>query len=131
MATKNKALGLSMFVMLAACAEASDRDASPPPGDELGSLELALTALDDQQQQYRLRNATFDVSGYSYDTGNYTDMQLSSEAEPDAELLRARVLAGSYTITLVNSDWYFERLTERGYEPVAESVLLGRNYQYV
>jgi hypothetical protein len=100
----------------------------------LGALELHLTGTDSHGQQYRLRNAEFNIVGYSYygQSNNY-DETVSSEADPDAEFIETRLVPGSYYVTLANRLWYLEKLTPNGPERVADAVLLSDTtvYTYV
>ena len=129
MKTMWKMLVLSMLSVLAACGEPTG--GAEPESEELGTLEFALTAVDSEQQEYRLRNATFSITGYSYELGEYVTVEVSSEDDPDADLIRKRILEGYYTVELLDSGWYFERLGDDGYELVEQSVLLGSNSQSV
>jgi hypothetical protein len=87
--------------------------------------------VDDAAQVYRLRNAFFEVAGYSYIDSQYYVRELSSEDHLDAELISERFLPGSYTVSLRDDDWYLERLTaEGGVERVEQSVLLSARSQF-
>ena len=116
---------------------------APPPQDlepkgPYGTLALNLTGSDSKGRQYRLREAEFDVAPYTYyypgDPYQQSNViTLSTEADPDAATLTARLVPGTYTVTLSNRLWYLERLTEEGYEQVEQAVLLSpaQNYVYV
>lgn len=119
--------GLWCVALLAALG-CSSEGAKPETGDEAqnGTLSLLLSATDAQGETYRLRNADFSISGYSYVTGQYTYTNVSSETDPELPVVRARLLEGYYDVTFVNSGaWYFEHLTAEGAEPVEKAALLG------
>lgn len=138
-----------LALSLISCAQA----VGPEPDDTArGALVLALTAKDSGGVEYRLRNATFTVSGYpegmpfypndgyagyggyggrgGYPPG-YLSIEISSEADPDAALITRRLPPGGYEVVLQNSDWYLERTTDDGVERVEQAVLLTQPYQYV
>jgi len=120
--------------MTAAClaaAACNPQGAAIEPGEPAGTLRLALTGMDDAAQVYRLRNAVFEVSGYSYIDSQYYVREVSSEDDVDAELISERFLPGSYTVSLRNEDWYLERLTAGGVvERVEQAVLLSARSQF-
>jgi hypothetical protein len=103
----------------------------PPTSEPTATLQLALTGVDDQAQQYRLRNATFSIYGYAQTPPYPTvDTSVSSEDDLDHDFLSTRLLPGNYTITLQNPDWYLERIASDGTaERVAKSVLLSAQSQ--
>lgn len=121
--------GLLAFALLAALG-CSSEGAKPEAGDEgqNGTLALMLSATDAQGESYRLRNAEFSISGYSYVSGQYvyTNTTVSSETDPELPVVRALLLEGYYDVTFNDaSGWYFEHVTPAGAEPVEKSTLLG------
>jgi len=95
-----------MFVacvaQLPAC---STRD--PASSNERGSGTLSLSlATTSQGRNYRLRQASFDISGPSHSV-------LDNEQNPDAPSLSTQLDPGSYEITL-NGPWFLERLDADG-----------------
>lgn len=125
--------------ILACSGQAPPRQDVEPEGP-FGTLALNLTGRDSQGRQYRLREAEFDVAPYSYYypgdpyyQQNINVITLSTETDPDAPTLSARLIPGTYTVTLSNRLWYLERLTEDGFEPVEKAVLLSQPtvYAYV
>ena len=114
--------------ILACSGQAPPRQDVEPEGP-FGTLALNLTGQDRFGTQYRLREAEFDVAPYSYypypDPNQQSNaITLSTETDPESATLTARLLPGTYTVTLSNRLWYLERLTEDGPEPVEKSVLL-------
>jgi hypothetical protein len=108
---------------------------SDPKGGEsesVGTLEFALTGTDSSGRQYRLRNAEFEVYGYSYYGDGYTPPTiLSSEEDPNAPYISRTFVPGDYYVNFLSYDWYLERLgTDGGYEPVQQAVLLSQRWQY-
>lgn len=98
---------------------------------------MALTARDSDGDQYRLRNAVFQVTGYAYDpsltqppaadddagvagnggTGSnpvVSSVTVSTEDNPDAEFINLTLTPGYYTVELINDSWFLERATETG-----------------
>jgi hypothetical protein len=129
-------------LLLASCTQAVEPDSET----ESGMLSLALTAVDSQGANYRLRNAEFEVYGYpdyQYSTpsmggsggrggggsDSFYQENFSTETDPDAEAITARLVPGYYNITLINDDWYLERTNEMGAERVEQVVLLSPRYQ--
>ena len=130
-------------LLLASCTQAAEPDSE----SESGVLSLALTAQDSKGTNYRLRNAEFEVFGYpdyqqfpppimggsgGWGGGGsdyYYQETFSTETDPDAETITARLIPGYYNITLANSDWYLERTTDAGTERVEKAVLLTSRYQ--
>jgi hypothetical protein len=98
--------------------------------NELGALSFELTASDTSGRQYRLRNAQFNVTGYTSWDGGFSNTVLSSETDPDAPAISTRLVPGSYNVGL-GGNWYIERITASGPERVAKVALLSEPYQYV
>jgi hypothetical protein len=134
-----------------ACGSEADPRANVESGKkaEVGSLSLALIGADDQGTQYRLRNATFQISNYDYypypypypvgvggasagdgGVGNPSVRTVSSETNPDDPTIVVPLTPGTYTVVLTNDDWYLEKLTPSGAEVIPQSVLLSDRYQY-
>ena len=114
--------------------------AAETPGDTevdspLGKLALNLIGQDRHGQQYRLREAEFDVAPYAYyypypDSQQQGVITLSTETELDSPTLETRLAPGAYTVTLSNRLWFLEKLTEDGPERVEHAVLLSANSVY-
>jgi hypothetical protein len=122
----------TVFVLLGTgCAGAmSDVDESSG-GADIGTLQLSLTGTDSQNQQYRLRAATFPISGTRYDTYESVNTSASSEDDLDSPTLRTRLVYGYYYVSPPAAGWYLERLTEGGAERVERAILLSNQAQYV
>jgi hypothetical protein len=105
----------------------------PSAAEPVGELSLELLGADRAGHPYRLRNATFQIytyySSFPTDGGDQTKT-VSSDADPDATTIKARLLPGSYGVTLLNTDWFLEKVTPTGGERVAKSVLLSAVSQY-
>ena len=134
-----RAIGVAVLVTSClACAGQPPAKEAEPEGP-FGTLKLNLTGSDSRGVQYRLREAEFDVAPYGYypypggpnPNTNAEIITLSTETDPDASTLTARVLPGTYTVTLSNRLWFLEKLTDEGYEPVDKAVLLSEASQYV
>lgn len=121
-------------VLLASLAGCAGNTASHPPKqeEEVGKLALNLVGTDSHGQQYRLRNAEFDIQGYSYygDSYNQFSTTLSTETDPNAPVIETRLVPGQYSVTLGNKLWYLEKLTANGPERVEHAVLVSSAYQY-
>lgn len=121
-------------VLLASLAGCAGNNASHPPKqeEELGTLALYLVGTDSHGQQYRLRNAEFDIQGYSYygDSYNQFSTTLSTETDPNAPRIETRLVPGQYSVSLGNHLWYLEKLTADGPERVEHAVLVSSAYQY-
>jgi hypothetical protein len=95
---------------------------------------LELLGADRAGHPYRLRNATFQIYNYytsfPVDDGGDSNRTVSSDADPDATTIKTRLLPGSYSVTLQNTDWFLEKITPTGGERVAKSVLLSPASQY-
>jgi hypothetical protein len=126
-------------LMLGACADGATQDdmqhelEDPSNEDAIGGLSLALTSVDNQGRSYRLRDAVFSISseyGWYYDGGTPPPpTTLSTETDPDADRLTARLLPGGYRVAL-EGDWYLERLGPNGPQRVQQAVLLTNAVQY-
>ena len=121
-------------IISTACLACTGQTGDGGDEDELGTLSLSLTGTDRHGTQYRLRQAEFDVtSQYYYPDPTQRVITLSTETDPMAPTLTARLVAGYYTVTLSNRLWYLERLGPNGIERVEEAVLLSEPtvYTYV
>jgi hypothetical protein len=98
---------------------APETTVAPETGIGLGSLRLPLVTPD--TAQYRLRDATFDItrSGTPVTT-------LDSELAPDAEALTAELNPGQYTITL-RDGWSLEQLGGDAGASVVRAALISAN----
>ena len=125
----------TLATTLLACSGQAPPKQDVEPDGAYGTIALNLIGRDRQGRQYRLRQAEFDISPYYYypPGGNPETITLSTETDPDSATLEARVLPGTYLVTLSNRFWFLERLTEDGPEPIEKSVLLSEQsvYAYV
>lgn len=120
---------LVSMVVLATVGCADGSQGTVPDADgPAGNLALKLSAQDSAGETYRLRNAEFQISGYSYATGQYiyTNTTVSSETDPERPMITTRLLEGGYSVTFNNAQpWFMEHVTPSGTEPVAKAVFLG------
>jgi len=89
---------------------------------DVGAVNLSLTGTSASGAKYRLRTATFVVTGP-------TNVHISSETDPDAENVRRELKAGSYAIGL-EAGWSMERATNGGYMPVRAVLVSGNPYSF-
>lgn len=108
----------------------SDTGDTQSGDDKVGTLQLSLTGTDSKNQQYRLREATFPISGTRYDTNQSVYTSVSSEDDPDSPTLSARLIYGYYYVSPPSDGWYLERITENGPERVEHAVVLTTASQY-
>jgi hypothetical protein len=129
------ALVTLLVLAMAACGADPGSEPSAREADaaEVGTLQLSLTGVDAQLQQYWLRAARFDIQGTRYTDLQSVSEQVFSDTELDSPVIRTRLFYGSYTVSLsAEQDWYIERLTPNGAaERVAEVVLLSSPTQSV
>ncbi len=122
---------------LAGCGQASDGG-----GDEtgaVGKLALPLTTQGASGVTYRLRDATFTITGWPFGGsagssmggggGGYTTVTVSSETDPDAPTISVPLEEGQYYVELLPG-WHFEKITTDGVEQV-DATLLSSNPQWV
>lgn len=121
---------LALSFAVTACSGRAEQDAYSDD-TAVGSLQLALTGMDAQQQLYRLRGATFDIQGTRYTDYQPVLATVSSESDPDAELLSTRLFHGFYTVSLLAEGWYIERVTEEGAIRVEQVALLSSPSQSI
>jgi hypothetical protein len=122
-----------------ACADEGSVDDSSEKKEqqELGSLTLNLTGSDSAGRQYRLRNATFLIWGnldfpVPISDGGFPSYQtVSTETDPDAQVISLRLVPGYYQVSMENSDWFLERSSDDTWERVEQAVLLSQVYQGV
>lgn len=126
---------IALFALaLGACAVEYRMDESSveEDGAELGTMQLSLTGMDAQMQQYRLRAASFDIQGTRYTDFQAVSMTVSSDTELDSPTVRTRLFYGYYSISLQPEAWYIERIGSNGdAEQVAEAVLLSAPTQSI
>jgi hypothetical protein len=122
-------MALALTFICAAC----DGDADPrmptssSEAGELGSINLSLIGTDSKGTQYRLRGAELLIAKEStsgIDAGTTPLTTLSTELDPDAAYLSARLAPGIYQVTLLGA-WYIERIGPTGAERVERAALLG------
>lgn len=113
--------------------------------EQVGTLALPLVTNGPSGTQYRLRNATFDITGYSYysyDYGNDAGVGagggsstgpqqtvVSSEDNPNASSIEVNVQRGDYYIYL-RDGWNLESVTNGVATPV-QATLLSSQYQWI
>lgn len=123
---------ISAFALaLTACNYDTSTNVPGDTAETVGTMQLLLTGVSSSMQEYRLRDATFDIQGTRYTDYQSVSTSVSSEAEPDAAVARARLFYGNYTVSLRAEDWYLERVTPTGSERVAAAVLVSIQPQYV
>lgn len=103
---------LAIGLTAAACGESE----TPAPTSEMGTVQMALTAVGSDGDEYRLRNATIHVNG---PTTAEVDID---EAYGDSEVFAATVDVGEYTITLEDG-WTLQRRHGDDYEDVTAELL--------
>src|SRR6478735_1616419 len=101
-ATCSLSIVSACLTLLPACGQ---RDPASSNRHDVGTLTLGL-ATTSQGRTYRLRQASFDVSGP-------THAVLDGEHDPDATALTTQLEPGSYQISL-NGPWVLERLDATG-----------------
>lgn len=117
---KLSAIALSSL-FLSAC---SHSDSST--NDGLGTLELDLSARA-QGNEYRLRDAVFELNGGRLDAG-VSENLLRSEDNPQDSTLRVRLAEGNYTLRLLDG-WRMENASTAPPETVP-AILFNRNVRY-
>jgi hypothetical protein len=101
-------------------------------GAEVGTVALPLSAVAPSGVEYRLRNATFNIWGWTDTCTEQSceyDETISSEDYLDQPTIMLDLLRGSYYIYL-NEGWELEKILD-GVGEVVEAQLLNSNYQYV
>jgi hypothetical protein len=116
-------------ISLAGCAQEVIANEAGDMSD-VGAIEVALTGVDAELQEYRLRAATFDITGTRYTDGQDVSLSVSSESDLDNPVLTTRLFYGNYSVTLHSEDWYLERITDDGAERVEQALLLSPAMQY-
>lgn len=134
-----------MRVLTSACAVlgfawvAAGCNAGSSDGEEAtsqtGTVEFRLEATSSAGNQYRLRDATFDIWGYPQDCYNEwredcepTSETLSSEDYLDEDAIEVDLLEGYYDVNLERG-WRLEKVNEDGSAEAVEAVLLNTSYQ--
>ncbi len=121
---------------LAGCSQRNGGGGDQPGA--VGKLALPLTTQGASGVTYRLRDATFNITGYSYGVGgsgwggtggSSTTVTVSSETDPDAATISVSLEEGQYVVELLPG-WHLEKLTSEGAEAV-EATLLSSNPQWV
>jgi hypothetical protein len=126
-------LGLLAVGSISCAGDARPYRAAPSDAAEVGTLVLNLTGSDRQGQQFRLRNAEFDIGGYyyyPYPNSQPALITVSSETDLDSPVIATEVVPGQYYVTLSNHLWFLEKLTDQGWERVEDTVLLSPESQY-
>jgi hypothetical protein len=130
---------------LVACQAGTANQATPAATDP-GMLRLPVIGVSPRGDTYRLRNATFDVSGCPDSNpmfpGGYAgvggavasqcvNLSLSTESAPDAATsITQRVLPGYYSVSL-RTGWRLEQLAGMTWQPVDQVLLLSPAVQNV
>jgi hypothetical protein len=123
-------------IPLAGCSQAKD-DQGEGTTDKAGQLALPLTTQGASGVTYRLRDATFVISGWGSGvggsgvggSGGATTTVVSSEDDPDAPTISVSLEEGQHYLEL-QPGWHFEKITPAGAEEV-EATLLSGNPQWV
>jgi len=106
------ALTACVALSAAACGETE----TPAPTSDMGTVQMALTAVGSDGDTYRLRSATIQI------TGPTTASVALDEAYGDSPVFAATVDVGEYTITL-EEGWTLQRDSGQGFADVdAEMV---------
>jgi hypothetical protein len=105
-------LALSLAIVASAC----DNGEHEAPTTQMGSVQMALTAVGSDGDTYRLRNAILHLDGPTS-----ADVELD-EAYGDSPLFEARVDAGEYKLSLADG-WVLQRKTGDSFEIVAARLL--------
>jgi hypothetical protein len=128
---------ITLVALATACLACAGQAPAETGSDEgkLGTLAMNLIGTDRHGQQYRLREAEFDVAPYTYyypypDPQQQDVITLSTEEDPDSQTLETTLLPGAYTVTLSNRLWFLEKLTPTGPERVEQAVLLSASSLY-
>jgi hypothetical protein len=124
-------LALVCVLVAAGCGEQASNEATNEEALEVGSLQMSLTGVDADSRQYRLRGATFDISGTRYNDFQSVHATLSSEGSADGPTLSTRLVYGYYSVALLPDGWYLERITSEGAERVERALLLSSPAQNV
>jgi hypothetical protein len=111
-------LGMGLFVTPVVLACSTDAGSEGAEEAATGNVNLALLGQAPSGVQYRLRNATFNVTGP-------TSVSLDSEVDPNATALSATLSVGSYSAQLAGQ-WALERLDAMG-PVVVEATLVSPN----
>ena len=106
------ALAACVALSAAACGELE----APAPTSEMGTVQLALTAVGSDGDTYRLRSATIQI------TGPTTASVALDEAYGDSPVFAATVDVGEYTIT-VEDGWILQRDNGHGFEDVSAEMV--------
>jgi hypothetical protein len=136
-----RVISIVCLLASAACTKSTESE----PAGPAGSLTLSLVATSLNGDQFRLRNATFDIGGcaenypgypfgvagaFASNAGagggyvsNCTTVSVSSEDDLDATTITKRLVPGYYNVTL-EAGWYLEQASPSGWNRVEKVVLL-------
>ena len=106
------ALCVTLSVMLGACGS----HGADTVGTEVGTIQLALTALGSDGATYRLRRGTLDIQGPSPSSVDLGKLSSSEVA------FQSKVPVGEYTITLLDG-WTLQRADGEHYVDVSAELL--------
>ena len=135
---KRRAIGFGMLLGMAVVASGlATACGSDGAGKEpMGSLYLPLATHGPSGAEYRLRDATFEISSqyYYYDSGGEggaapTTITVSSESDPAASAISVSLERGYYYVRLL-SGWRLEKV-EGGDATDVEATLLSNASQWV
>ncbi len=107
---------VSVMLALGLTAAACNETEAPAPTSEMGTVQMALTAVGSDGDTYRLRNATIHVNGPT------TAAVRVDEAYGDSQVFAATVDVGEYTITLEDG-WTLQRRNGEDYQDVAAELV--------
>jgi hypothetical protein len=127
-------LAAAGLMMLVGCGTSAPQGSSEEPKERMGQLALPLVTQGASGVTYRLRDATFTISGYpaypgyggsgSGGSGGGQVVTVSSETDPDAQTISVSVEEGQYYVQLLPG-WHFEKVTPEGAVPVEATLLYG------
>jgi hypothetical protein len=133
---RRSCLGIIVGLTVAAGGAVVGCSGEPVQKGELGTLNLPLSTRGPSGTEYRLRNATFQISSsYYYDdygaggegsSGNYT---VSSEDDPSASSIKVSVERGYYYVRLLPG-WRMEKI-ENGEATDVVATLLSPATQWI
>jgi len=113
---------LSVGIALLASAFSSSVGCSHKPKQDLsraGQLKVALRGISNSGAEYRLRNATFHISGNS-------EADVSSDSDPQVAAIAVQLAPGNYQVEILPG-WYLEKARPDGTFVAVDAVLVSDN----